>query len=90
MRIASFVCLSMAMVASTQSSVALAQESSNTKVSKLGIIGLDTSHAPAFTKEFNSPKAGSKLGEMKVVAASQVAAMILNQAIVAWQASRKM
>lgn len=35
------------------------------KVSKLGIIGLDTSHAPAFTKQLNDPKREG----MKIVAA---------------------
>jgi len=29
---------------------------------KIGIIGLDTSHSIAFTKEFNNPDAGPELG----------------------------
>ncbi len=36
---------------------------------RIGMIGLDTSHSIAFTKEFNSPEAGSDLGGYKVVAA---------------------
>jgi hypothetical protein len=36
---------------------------------KVGMIGLDTSHAIAFTKEFNSPDAGPEFGGYKVVAA---------------------
>lgn len=36
---------------------------------RIGIIGLDTSHCTAFTKEFNSPEAGIELGGYKVVAA---------------------
>ena len=36
---------------------------------KVGMIGLDTSHAIAFTKEFNNPDAGPEFGGYKVVAA---------------------
>jgi len=36
---------------------------------RIGIIGCDTSHVPAFTKEFNSPKADGDLAGFKVVAA---------------------
>ncbi len=36
---------------------------------RIGIIGLDTSHCIAFTKEFNNPDAGSEMGGYKVVAA---------------------
>lgn len=36
---------------------------------RVGIIGLDTSHAPAFTNSFNDPKAGDKFKGYKVVAA---------------------
>lgn len=36
---------------------------------RIGIIGLDTSHVIAFTKEFNAPDAAEKLGGYKVVAA---------------------
>src|SRR3954453_17384051 len=35
---------------------------------RVGIIGLDTSHVPAFTKIFNSAAAGGELGGIKVVA----------------------
>lgn len=36
---------------------------------RIGMIGLDTSHAPAFTKLINDPKATGKLAEVQVVAA---------------------
>lgn len=36
---------------------------------RIGMIGLDTSHCVAFTKEFNDPDAGPELGGFKVVAA---------------------
>ena len=36
---------------------------------RIGIIGLDTSHVPAFTKAFNNPKAKGDLADMSVVAA---------------------
>lgn len=36
---------------------------------RAGIIGLDTSHVPAFTKLFNDPKAAGDLADVKVVAA---------------------
>src|SRR5581483_2809185 len=36
---------------------------------KVGIIGLDTSHAPAFTKIFNDPKAQPDVAGFRVVAA---------------------
>ena len=36
---------------------------------RIGMIGLDTSHCIAFTKEFNSTDAGPELGGFKVVAA---------------------
>ena len=36
---------------------------------KIGMIGLDTSHAPAFTKLFNADNAAGPLARMKVVAA---------------------
>lgn len=39
------------------------------KVFKLGIIGLDTSHAPAFAKVFNDPKAAGDVAGFRVVAA---------------------
>src|SRR5947208_12261449 len=37
------------------------------KVIRIGIIGLDTSHVPAFTKMFNDPKATGDLAGFKVV-----------------------
>src|SRR5689334_18177996 len=39
------------------------------KVIRIGIIGCDTSHVPAFAKEFNNPKAEGDLAGFKVVAA---------------------
>lgn len=39
------------------------------KVLRIGIIGLDTSHATAFTKEFNSPDAAEDIAGFRVVAA---------------------
>jgi len=36
---------------------------------KVGVIGLDTSHAVAFTQAFNNPKAAGDLADMTVVAA---------------------
>lgn len=36
---------------------------------KIGVIGLDTSHSPAFAKIFNDPKAAGDLAGFKVVAA---------------------
>jgi predicted dehydrogenase len=45
--------------------VARAQE----KVIRVGIIGCDTSHVPAFAKEFNDPNAAGDIAGFKVVAA---------------------
>src|SRR5215218_4352331 len=39
------------------------------KVIRIGIIGCDTSHVPAFAKEFNDPKAAGDLAGFKVVVA---------------------
>ena len=36
---------------------------------RVGIIGLDTSHAPAFAKVLNNPKAGPEVANCRVVAA---------------------
>jgi hypothetical protein len=38
-------------------------------VQRIGMIGLDTSHAPAFTKLFNDPQRSGEGAEMRVVAA---------------------
>src|SRR5687768_10953594 len=40
-----------------------------TKQLKVGIIGLDTSHVMAFTKEFNNPEAKEDIAGCKVIAA---------------------
>lgn len=45
-----------------------AQESTPKKM-RIGMIGLDTSHSPAFTKLFNDPKQIGELANMDVVAA---------------------
>ncbi len=47
-------------------SFAMAQES---KILRIGIIGCDTSHVPAFAKLINDPKAEGDLAKMEVVAA---------------------
>jgi hypothetical protein len=39
------------------------------KIIRIGIIGMDTSHVPAFTRLFNDPKATGDLAGFKVVAA---------------------
>ncbi len=39
------------------------------KIIRIGIIGCDTSHVPAFTKMFNDPKAAGDMAGFKVVAA---------------------
>ena len=46
--------------------ISLSQE--QPKLLRLGIVGLDTSHVPAFTKLFNNPKADGELAGFKVVA----------------------
>lgn len=38
-------------------------------VIRAGMIGLDTSHVPAFTKIFNSPDANGSIGQVQIVAA---------------------
>ncbi len=48
------------------SNLAMSQE--QPKLLRLGIVGLDTSHVPAFTKLFNNPKADGELAGFKVVA----------------------
>jgi predicted dehydrogenase len=48
------------------SSKAMCQEPP--KLLRLGIVGLDTSHVPAFTKLFNNPKADGDLAGFRVVA----------------------
>src|SRR5258706_2411018 len=47
--------------------LAAASVSAEEKVIRIGIIGLDTSHVPAFTKIFNDPKATGDLAGFKVV-----------------------
>lgn len=49
----------------------IAQESTppaEPKVLRIGMIGLDTSHVPAFTKIFNDPAAAGEMANMRVVA----------------------
>lgn len=50
-------------------SIARADETSDKPLIKIGIIGLDTSHATAFAKLFNDPKAEGDLAGFRVVAA---------------------
>jgi predicted dehydrogenase len=47
----------------------LARAADDAKPIRIGIIGLDTSHAPAFTKLFNAPDAAGDLAGFRVVAA---------------------
>ena len=49
-------------------STSMAMSQSEPKLMRLGIVGLDTSHVPAFTKLFNNPKADGDLAGFKVVA----------------------
>jgi hypothetical protein len=49
--------------------VAAQSASSPSEIIRAGIIGLDTSHAPAFTRAFNDPKAKGDLARVQVVAA---------------------
>lgn len=60
--------MAMAAISGVSEKAATAQEAEKTP-KRLGIIGLDTSHAPAFTKLFNDPKRESDFGGMKVVTA---------------------
>lgn len=46
-----------------------AEEAAKSDVIKIGIIGLDTSHSPNFTGQFNRAKEGSPLAGFRVVAA---------------------
>ena len=48
---------------------AFAQETTALKPLRAGIVGLDTSHVPAFTKLFNDPGAEGDLAGITVVAA---------------------
>lgn len=49
--------------------VSLLYDGSSADMKRIGIIGLDTSHATAFTKALNDPAAGPEFGGYKVVAA---------------------
>jgi hypothetical protein len=55
------------LLAFTNGSAALAEESTPPLL-RAGIVGLDTSHVPAFTKLFNDPNAEGDLAGIKVVA----------------------
>jgi predicted dehydrogenase len=44
------------------------EQESSSKVIRAGMIGLDTSHVPAFTKIFNNAKPGEELAGIKIVA----------------------
>jgi predicted dehydrogenase len=60
------ICLALFIVF-TATCAAIADD--NPKLIRVGIIGLDTSHAPAFTKILNDPKATGDLAGIRVVAA---------------------
>jgi predicted dehydrogenase len=47
---------------------AAAQATNQAKVLRAGMIGLDTSHVPAFTRNFNNAKAGDDMAAIKIVA----------------------
>ncbi|HRX83004.1 MAG TPA: Gfo/Idh/MocA family oxidoreductase, partial [Pirellulaceae bacterium] len=59
------LCLTML---TTASGISLAQESAHTSPVRIGMIGLDTSHAIAFPKIFNNPQAVGDLADFQVVA----------------------
>src|SRR5207237_4688636 len=61
------ICLALWFSMSTISSLSSADEPP--KLLKAGIIGCDTSHVIAFTKELNDPKAEGALAGVRVVAA---------------------
>lgn len=63
MKIRSFYLLTLV----TSATAALAQEAAPPLL-RAGIVGLDTSHVPAFTKLFNDPKADGDLAGIQVVA----------------------
>ncbi len=54
---------------SLMSSTSLWSKSNSLEGKRIGMIGLDTSHCIAFTKEFNKADAGPELGGYKIVAA---------------------
>lgn len=54
---------------SIMGSPSLLGQSLSPKGKRIGIIGLDTSHSVAFTKEFNDPDADTALGGYRVIAA---------------------
>lgn len=56
------------LAASSLSLSAFSQEAPERKPLRAGIVGLDTSHVPAFTKLFNDPKAAGDLAGITVVA----------------------
>jgi hypothetical protein len=55
--------------AATAKPDAIAKPAATAKVLRAGMIGLDTSHCPAFTELINNPKATGPLAELEVVAA---------------------
>ena len=61
------ICLLLAIV--TLTNLAFADDASPIRV---GIIGLDTSHAPAFAKEMNNPEAKDDVVGCKVVSPAMV------------------
>src|SRR5688572_33175863 len=56
-------------ITSSFGGISLNREKRIPKGSRIGIIGLDTSHSVAFTKIFNDPVAADDLGGFRVVAA---------------------
>ena len=64
MRLATFL-----LVGFVFSPIALGQETTSTNTLRVGIIGLDTSHVPAFTKAFNQDPPAEEMQNCRVVAA---------------------
>ncbi len=58
-----------ALLGALSCSQAVSLRGQEVKQLRIGMIGLDTSHSPAFTKLINDPKGEGKLAEMQVVAA---------------------
>lgn len=62
-----FACIGVALILAAASSVGVAAEAA--KPLRAGIIGLDTSHAPEFTKLVNKSEGDKELAGLKIVAA---------------------
>lgn len=63
------IAICLAVVLSTSSQSKAQNQNTSAKTIRVGVIGLDTSHAPAFAKMLNDPKASDDVAGCKVVAA---------------------